>query len=587
MKNKIGKIVKISGPLVEVTGIEGSKLFDLVKIGEEKLQGEVIEITVESTFMPLSVALGPGLIGSIYDGIQRPLSSLSAAVGTYLERGVTAFGLDLEKIWTFKSTVKKGDKVIAGDIIGEVKESSMITHKILVDYGIEGTIEEIKSGDFNIEEVIAVIKLDNGKLHNQKMYHLWPIRESRPKKEKMYPTKPLLTGSRVIDTFFPIMKGGVGNNPGPFGAGKTFLQHHISKYSDAQVVVYIGCGERGNEMTDILREFPHLKDPYTGKPLMEKVVMIANTSNMPIAAREAGVYVGMTIAEYYRDMGYDVTLLADSTSRWAEAMREISGRLEEMPGEEGYPAYLNSKIANFYERAGTVKCLGSTDSTGSITAIGAISPPGGDMSEPVTQATLKFSKCFWELSGRLANARHYPSVDWLKSYSFYHREVDEYCNTNIASDFSDVRKKLMQILKEEEKLLEIVRIVGIDNLSPKDRITIDTAKSIREDFLQQNAFVEVDCYTPLPMQYLLIKLISVFHDEALLAVTENEDINLDKLFESDLKEFIGRAKTISQKDKKKIEDKIASMKEEVSKLAEETNSSDNMDLVDTVNSLSN
>lgn len=584
METKLGKIIRIAGPLVEATGLGGSALYDIVLVGKEGLKGEIIEILdnvyriqvyeetgglkvgekITPTYEPLSVLLGPGVLKSIYDGIQRPLEKISQVSGTYISRGINVPSLDLEKMWDFEPTVKVGDKVSAGDVLGTVQETELIVNKIMVPVKIKaGKITKIEKGQFNVTQDIAVIEDAQGKEHKVQMAHKWPIRKPRIFKNKIYPRKPLITGQRVIDMYFPIMKGGTAVIPGPFGSGKTFVQHHISKYSDAQIIVYVGCGERGNEMTDVLNEFPHLIDPTTGKTIMEKTVLIANTSNMPIAAREASVYTGMALAEYYRDMGYDVTMLADSTSRWAEAMREMSGRLEEMPGEAGYPAYLNSRIAAFYERAGITESLGKEPRLGSVTAVGAISPPGGDLSEPVSQASLGLSKVFLSLNADLAYARHYPSIHWLQSYSLYNEDVDKYCDANIASDFSQLRVQSMQILKEEESLIELARIVGLESLSVNDRVLLNTAKSLREDFLQQNAFVDIDRYTNFEMQYHILKLIMTFHENSLKLVKENEDVNLEALFESDLMEKVARAKTTPEENKEELINLIKNMREEI------------------------
>ncbi len=519
---KKGKIYRVAGPVVVVKGIH-AKMYDVVRVGEERLLGEVIKIAgdkvvvqvyedttglkpkepVENTGKPLSAALGPGLLGMIYDGIQRPLEILQEKSGDFIARGIDAFGLDISREWEFVPEKKKGDKVKAGDVLGYVEELET-KHYILVPPGIEGVIKDIKEGSYTVEDVICTLK--NGvKL---KMYHEWPVRKPRPYEEKFKPELPLLTGQRILDVLFPLAKGGTAAIPGPFGAGKTVTQQTLAKFADADIVVYIGCGERGNEMTEVLEEFPELEDPRTGKPLMNRTVLIANTSNMPVAAREASIYTGITIAEYFRDMGYDVALMADSTSRWAEAMREISSRLEEMPGEEGYPAYLPTRLAEFYERAGRVKTL--SGGTGSVTVIGAVSPPGGDFSEPVTQNTLRVVKVFWALDAKLAHRRHFPAINWLTSYSLYLDTLSDWFVKNVAPDWKELVNKAMGILQEEEKLQEIVQLVGSDALPEKERITLEVARMIREFFLQQNAFHEVDRYSEPEKSYLMLKLILNF-----------------------------------------------------------------------------
>ncbi|MFH1284844.1 MAG: V-type ATP synthase subunit A [Candidatus Peregrinibacteria bacterium] len=531
-----GTITKVSGPLVVANGMRDARMYEVVRVSEEKLRGEIIELNgdeasiqvyedtggigpgdpVYATGETMTVELGPGLLTSIYDGIQRPLELIEKAAGAYITRGIDVPGLDYEKKWEFKPTKSKGEQVEHGDIIGEIDETTLISHKIMIPPTIKsGTIEEIKSGSFTITEVVAVIKDDDGKKHDITMLQKWSIRSPRPVKKKTVPNMPLVTGSRILDTLFPIAKGGAGCIPGPFGAGKTVTQQSLAKFCDAQVIVYIGCGERGNEMTDVLMEFPELKDPNTGEPLMKRTILIANTSNMPVAAREASVYTGITIAEYYRDMGYNVALMADSTSRWAEALREMSGRLEEMPGEEGYPAYLGSKTAEFYERAGAVTCLGGEGREGTITVIGAVSPPGGDLSEPVTQNTLRVTKVFWGLDAKLAYKRHFPAINWLTSYSLYVDNVSDYWKKEVAEDYGKVRIEIMSILQQEASLEEIVRLVGTDSLSPKERLVLHTAKSVREDFLFQNAFDYVDAFTPLKKQYWILRVILAVYHEAL------------------------------------------------------------------------
>jgi len=563
---EIAKIVKVSGPVVTAQGLKGAKMYDLVRVSHQKLIGEIIELNKEfvtiqvyeetsgigpgepviSTNMPLSVELGPGLISSIYDGIQRPLDKIKLEKGDFITRGAEADGIDRKKKWEFVPKLKKGDKVENGDIVGTVQESSIIEHKIMIPFGIKGEIIEISKGNFTVEDTIAVVNDEYGKKHNIIMLQKWPVRKPRPYKRKLPPFEPLVTGQRVIDTFFPIAKGGTACIPGPFGSGKTVVQHQISKWCDAEIIIFIGCGERGNEMTDVLLEFPELKDPATGKPLMERTILIANTSNMPVAAREASVYTGITIAEYYRDMGYNVSLMADSSSRWAEAMREISGRLEEMPGEEGYPAYLGTRISSFYERAGRTKCMGSEDREASLSVIGAVSPPGGDLSEPVTQNTLRTVQVFWSLQDKLAYKRHFPAIDWLTSYSLYLSGLSEYYKKNINEDFIELRSQAMGILQEESELEEIVRLVGIDALSNQERLVLETARSIREDFLHQNAFDEVDTYTSIKKQYRILKLIILFHKNALKAL--KSDITIEKLNSLPVKAKIVRAKFINEKN---------------------------------------
>ena len=563
---EIAKIVKVSGPVVTAQGLKGAKMYDLVRVSHQKLIGEIIELNKEfvtiqvyeetsgigpgepviSTNMPLSVELGPGLISSIYDGIQRPLDKIKLEKGDFITRGAEADGIDRKKKWEFVPKLKKGDKVENGDIVGTVQESSIIEHRIMIPFGIKGEIIEISKGNFTVEDTIAVVNDEYGKKHNIIMLQKWPVRKPRPYKRKLPPFEPLVTGQRVIDTFFPIAKGGTACIPGPFGSGKTVVQHQISKWCDAEIIIFIGCGERGNEMTDVLLEFPELKDPATGKPLMERTILIANTSNMPVAAREASVYTGITLAEYYRDMGYNVSLMADSSSRWAEAMREISGRLEEMPGEEGYPAYLGTRISSFYERAGRTKCMGSEDREASLSVIGAVSPPGGDLSEPVTQNTLRTVQVFWSLQDKLAYKRHFPAIDWLTSYSLYLSGLSEYYKKNINEDFIELRSQAMGILQEESELEEIARLVGIDALSNQERLVLETARSIREDFLHQNAFDEVDTYTSIKKQYRILKLIILFHKNALKAL--KSDITIEKLNSLPVKAKIVRAKFIKEKN---------------------------------------
>lgn len=548
-------------------GMVGAKMYEVVNVSEERLVGEIIRLDGETAYiqvyedtagigpgepvyrtgLPLAVTLGPGMLESFYDGIMRPLKTLEEKSGAFITRGIEAKALDEAKKWEFKPVVKTGDKVKAGDVLGEVQETSLINHKIMVPPQIkEGQVEDIKSGQFTVNDVVA-------KVAGQEitMVQKWPIRDPRPVKEKLNPDKPLITGQRIVDTFFPIAKGGAGCIPGPFGAGKTVTQHQLAKWADADIIIFIGCGERGNEMTDVLQEFPELKDPKTGKPLMERTVLIANTSNMPVAAREASVYTGITIAEYFRDMGYNVALMADSTSRWAEALREISGRLEEMPGEEGYPAYLGSRTAAFYERAGIVKTLGSADREGSLTVVGAVSPPGGDLSEPVTQNTLRVTKVFWSLEAALAYRRHFPAINWLTSYSLYADDLGEYFRQNVAQDFSKLRTEGLTILQKESELEEIVRLVGLDALSPKEQLVLDTARALREDFLMQFAFDDIDTYTSLKKQYLLLKNILAFHKAADQAL--DKGVKLSDVVSLPVKEKLGRSKMITEDKISEIE----------------------------------
>lgn len=575
-----GKIVKVSGPLIVAENLADVEMYDVVKVSEQKLIGEVIELRndrasiqvyeetsglkvgdpVESTGAPLSVELGPGLIESIFDGIQRPLNVLAEKSGNRIERGVEVNSLDREKAWHFVPAVKKGESVGAGDVLGAVQETSVVLHKIMVPVGVDGKISFIAAeGDYTVTEKIAEV---GGK--DVCMMQKWPVRRGRPYKSKMAPDLPMVTGQRVIDTLFPIAKGGVAAVPGPFGSGKTVVQHQLAKWADADIIVYVGCGERGNEMTDVLQEFPHLNDPKTGQPLMKRTVLIANTSDMPVAAREASIYTGITIAEYFRDMGYTVAIMADSTSRWAEALREMSGRLEEMPGEEGYPAYLSSRLAEFYERAGIVKVLGSGDVTGAISAIGAVSPPGGDLSEPVSQATLRIVKVFWGLSASLAYRRHFPAIDWLTSYSLYDDKLDNWYSENVAEDFNALKGELRIVLQEESQLNEIVRLVGMDALGAKDRLTMETAKSVREDYLHQNAFHEVDTYTSLNKQYLMMKLILGFYHEATEALDNGAE--LADLLALPVREQIGRAKYIEESHLDRFDEIQRNIKRQISQL---------------------
>ncbi len=581
-----GRIVKVSGPLVIAENMRDSNMLDVVHVSEMNLIGEILEIhedrasiqvyeetsglgpgePVVSTRAPLSVELGPGLIENIFDGIQRPLESIRTASGNNITRGIQITALDRDKKWHFVPTVKVGDTVISGDIIGTVQENEVFQHRILVPFGIEGTVESIEAGDFTVDAVVARVKGNDGKSADLSMMQKWPVRKGRPYKEKMSPTEPLITGQRIIDTLFPIASGGVAAIPGPFGSGKTVVQHQLAKWAEADLVVYIGCGERGNEMTDVLREFPELHDPKTGQSLMKRTVLIANTSDMPVAAREASIYTGITIAEYFRDMGYTVALMADSTSRWAEALREMSGRLEEMPGEEGYPAYLSSRLSQFYERAGKVKTLGSGDRSGAISAIGAVSPPGGDISEPVTQATLRIVKVFWGLDSNLSYRRHFPAINWLISYSLYSDKLSDWYRKNISRDWNKYRADMMRILQEESELDEIVRLVGVDALSPTDRVTLEAARSIREDYLQQNAFNEVDTYSTLEKQFRMLKIILSFYYKSQEAIKKGADIK--DLFKMPVREKIGRMKFVPQDEIKaaydQIEDELSSQIEALS-----------------------
>ena len=555
-----GTIKKIAGPLVIARGMGGANMFDVVRVSEQRLIGEIIEMhgdeasiqvyeetsglapgaPVESTGHPMSVELGPGLIGSIYDGIQRPLDDIMKVTGgNLLSRGVEVPALKREKVWHFVPAKKVGDKVTHGDIIGTVQETQVVSHKILVPQGVEGEITEINEGDYKITDMVAKVKTANGETKEVGLMQKWPVRKERPYKQKLSPDMPLITGQRIVDTLFPIAKGGVAAVPGPFGSGKTVVQHQLAKWAEADIVVYIGCGERGNEMTDVLNEFPELIDPKTGHSLMERTVLIANTSDMPVAAREASVYTGITIAECFRDMGYSVALMADSTSRWAEALREMSGRLEEMPGEEGYPAYLGSRLAQFYERAGRVKVLGEEDKEGSLSVIGAVSPAGGDISEPVTQATLRIVKVFWRLDANLAYQRHFPAINWLESYSLYN-SMDPWFAKNISEDWVPYKNRVMAILQDESALKEMVQLVGEDALSAPDRLKMEVARSVREDLLQQNAFMEEDTYTSLHKQFMLMKLILTFYDICLEALDKGANIN--KLIAMEVREPIGRFK---------------------------------------------
>ena len=561
-----GKISKIAGPLVVATGMREANMFDVVRVSDSKLIGEIIEMhgdrasiqvyeetsglgtgePVESTGEPLSVELGPGLIEGIFDGIQRPLEKIRELVGNSLVRGIEVPALDRDKKWHFVPKVKPGDKVVGGDILGIVQETEIVEHRIMVKPGVVGTVKAIAEGDYTVTEQIGSIETANGDELPVTLMQKWPVRRGRPFKKKLAPNVPLVTGQRVVDTLFPIAKGGVAAIPGPFGSGKTVTQHQLAKWAEADIVVYIGCGERGNEMTDVLNEFPELIDPHTGKSLMERTVLIANTSDMPVAAREASIYTGITIAEYFRDMGYSVALMADSTSRWAEALREMSGRLEEMPGEEGYPAYLGSRLAQFYERAGRVVSLGSDGREGALSVIGAVSPPGGDISEPVSQATLRIVKVFWGLDSALAYKRHFPAINWLTSYSLYADSLGSWFNDNVSEEWTSLRARLMALLSDEASLDEIVKLVGMDALSPTDRLKMETARSIREDFLHQLAFHEVDTYSSLRKQYLMMKLVLRFYDGSLDALKKGA--NIEKLVSIPSRESIGRFKYVHEND---------------------------------------
>ena len=580
----MGKTVKVSGPLIIAEGMADSKMYDVVRVSDKGLIGEIIELRgdkasiqvyeetsglgvneeVVSTGEPLSAELAPGLISGIFDGIQRPLTTLYFQYGARISRGVSVNNLDREKKWRFNPLAKVGDTVREGDVLGTVKETELIEHKIMVPNGMEGQVVSIEEGDFTIEDTVAVLRTRSGK-RPVCMLRKWPVRRGRPYKEKLSPSNPMVTGQRVVDTLFPIARGGVAAVPGPFGSGKTVVQHQLAKWAEADIIVYIGCGERGNEMTDVLNEFPALKDPKTGEPLMKRTILIANTSDMPVAAREASIYTGITIAEYFRDMGYNVAIMADSTSRWAEALREMSGRLEEMPGDEGYPAYLSSRLAEFYERAGIVRILGSGNNVGSVTAIGAVSPPGGDLSEPVSQATLRIVKVFWGLSSSLAYKRHFPAIDWLVSYSLYADRMKDWFDENVSVDFFRYRQFVMTVLQEEAALDEIVRLVGMDALSSKDRLTMETAKIIREDYLHQNAFDEVDTYTSMKKQYLMLKLIYGFYAGAQEAVENFADMNA--ILKCSGKEKIGRAKYIPENNLEEFDEILKVMNAELKALS--------------------
>lgn len=568
-----GVIKKVAGPLVIASGMRDANMFDVVRVSEQRLIGEIIEMhgdeasiqvyeetsglgpgePVESMEVPMSVELGPGLITSIYDGIQRPLDDIMKVSGNNLKRGVEVPSLKRNLKWEFVSTAKVGDEVEAGDVIGTVQETIVVQQKIMVPYGIKGTIKEIKAGEFTVEETVAVVETAEGDKELTLMQK-WPVRKGRPYKKKLSPDMPLVTGQRVIDTFFPLAKGGVAAVPGPFGSGKTVIQHQLAKWAEADIVVYIGCGERGNEMTDVLNEFPELKDPKTGQSLMQRTVLIANTSDMPVAAREASIYTGITIAEYFRDMGYSVALMADSTSRWAEALREMSGRLEEMPGEEGYPAYLGSRLAQFYERAGHVISLGKEEREGALSVIGAVSPPGGDISEPVSQATLRIVKVFWGLDSALAYKRHFPAINWLNSYSLYLDNMEKWFNEKVEPDWMAKRQEMMTLLQEEAELDEIVKMVGMDALSASDRLKMEAARSIREDFLHQNSFHEVDTYTSLDKQYMMMDLVLAYYDQSVEALEKGA--KLQNLINLPVREQIGRFKYVTEDEIQKEYEKV-------------------------------
>ena len=542
---KQGKIIRVAGPLVVASDCLGAKMYDMVKVGRLGLIGEIIELNNDQAYIqvyedttgvgpgepvvltekPLSVELGPGLLGSIYDGIQRPLDIIRARHGEFVSRGIEIPALNREKRWKFEPVRKKGERVITGDIIGQVQETPLIQHRILVPESGSGEIVEIRSGEFLVTDVVCRVKTESGEIKEITLFQVWPVRKQRPVKERLMPLEPLVTGQRILDTLFPLAKGGTACVPGPFGSGKTVVQHQLAKWSDAQIIVYVACGERGNEVADLLLSFPELKDPTTGRPLLERTIIIANTSNMPVAAREASIYTGMTIAEYFRDMGYSVSLMADSSSRWAEALREIGGRMEEMPGDEGYPAYLASRLAEFYERAGKVVCLGSENRVGALSVIGAVSPPGGDLSDPVVQATLKVVKVFWALDDRLANMRHFPAVNWLQSYSLYRDSLKKYLSEKVAEDFVELSQEAMKLLELEAELQEIARLVGVESLSFKERLILETARSIREDFLHQNAYHPQDTYTSMRKQYLMLRTILHFHHKANQALDEGQEFS--------------------------------------------------------------
>ena len=583
---KVGKIIKVSGPLVVAEGMDEANVYDVVKVSDNKLIGEIIEMRgdrasiqvyeetvgigpgepVFSTGEQLSVELGPGLLEVMFDGIQRPLEAFKDIAGDFLNKGIEIPSLNREKKWEFVPTVSAGDKVQVGDIIGTVQETPVVSHKIMIPLGVEGTIKSIEKGNFTVVDTVAVVETENGDVNIQ-MMQKWPVRKGRKYAKKLNPEAPLITGQRVIDTFFPVTKGGTACVPGPFGSGKTVVQHQMAKWADAEIIVYVGCGERGNEMTDVLMEFPEIIDPKTGESLMKRTVLIANTSNMPVAAREASIYTGITIAEYFRDMGYSVAIMADSTSRWAEALREMSGRLEEMPGDESYPAYLGSRAAEFYERAGKVICLGKDGREGALTVIGAVSPPGGDISEPVSQATLRIVKVFWGLDANLAYRRHFPAINWLNSYTLYQTKVDGWMDENIGPEFSKNRARAMSLLQEENSLQEIVRLVGKDTLSEKDQLKLEVAKSIREAYLQQNAFMESDTYTSLNKQNKMLDIVLKFYDEGLRGL--NNGAYLKEIVNLPVREKISRAKYLPESELSKISDMEKDLENEIDNLLNE------------------
>ena len=571
-----GKIIRVAGPLVVASECLGAKMYDMVRVGSLGLIGEIIELNNDQAYIqvyedttgvgpgepvflterPLSVELGPGLLSSIYDGIQRPLDVIRAKQGFYVSRGIEIPALNREKRWKFEPTKKKGDRVLVGDIIGYVQETPLIQHRIMIPEKCSGEIIEIKEGEFLVSDSVCHIKTESGEEKELNLFQVWPIRRQRPVKERLMPVEPLITGQRILDTLFPLAKGGTACVPGPFGSGKTVVQHQLAKWSDAQIIVYVACGERGNEVADLLLSFPELKDPTTGRPLLERTIIIANTSNMPVAAREASIYTGMTIAEYFRDMGYSVALMADSSSRWAEALREIGGRMEEMPGDEGYPAYLASRLAEFYERAGKVSCLGSEDRGGALSVIGAVSPPGGDLSDPVVQATLKVVKVFWALDDRLANMRHFPAINWLQSYSLYQESLKKYFSEKVAEDFVELSQEAMRLLELEDELQEIARLIGVESLSSKERLVLETARSIREDFLHQNAFHPQDTYTSLRKQYLMLRTILSFHHQANQAL--DEGIEFNRIVSLEIRESIAKMKYLPEEEEEllKVEKEI-------------------------------
>ena len=583
---KEGKITKVSGPLIEASGLSDANIYDVVEVSKDKLIGEIIEMrgdvasiqvyeettgigpgdVVVSTGHPLSVELGPGMLRHMYDGIQRPLKKLEDLAGNFLKRGVTSPALSRETLWEFNPTAKIGDEVVAGDVLGTVEETHVLTHKIMVPFGVSGKIKDIKSGEYTVDQTVAVIETEDGDKEIN-MIQKWPVRKARPSRRKLDPDEPLITGQRVIDTFFPVAKGGTAAIPGPFGSGKTVVQHQVAKFADADMVVYVGCGERGNEMTDVLNEFPELIDPKTGESIMERTILIANTSNMPVAAREASIYTGITLGEYFRDMGYNVAMMADSTSRWAEALREMSGRLEEMPGDEGFPAYLASRIADFYERSGKVEVLGKRDEKGSLTVIGAVSPPGGDLSEPVTQATLRIVKVFWGLDYDLSYQRHFPAINWLNSYSLYQDKMDKYIDSNVNEDFSTMRKRAMSLLAQEQSLQEVVRLVGRDALSDDDKLKLNVTKSIREDYLQQNAFHDVDTYCSLKKQNIMLDLILYNYDRSIEALAN--EVDLSEIEKLPVHERITRAKFVSEEELEKLADIKEQIDQEIGNLQKE------------------